>query len=95
MSWQTEQVIKHVNAVDDYKFINFDGNWDIIKMADVTDNFIEVVKKQVRFKDIVVKEQLKIVYTPLHGIGNIPMTKTLLLKGFTSLSYVNAQTITV
>ncbi|HOO90644.1 MAG TPA: phospho-sugar mutase [Syntrophales bacterium] len=91
---QAEQVIKYVNAVDDYKTINFDGNWDLIEMADVTDNFIDAVRKQTRFEDAAAKANLKIVYTPLHGTGNIPVTKTLLLEGFTSLTHVNAQTIT-
>ncbi len=91
---QAEQVIKYVNAVDDYKSINFDGNWDLIEMADVTDSFIEAVRQQARFKDTAAKAGLKIVYTPLHGTGNIPVTKTLLLEGFTSLTHVNAQTIT-
>ena len=92
--WQAEKVIKYVNAVDNYKSINFNGNWDLIEMADVTDSFIDAVRKQARFKDITAKEQLKIVYTPLHGTGNVPVTKTLLLEGFTNLTHVNAQTIT-
>ncbi len=91
---QAEQVIKYVNAVDDYKSINFDGNWDLIEMADVTDSFINAVRKQARLKDATAKADLKIVYTPLHGTGNIPVTKTLLLEGFTNLTHVNAQTIT-
>ena len=92
--WQAKKVIAYVNAVDDYKTINFNGNWDLIEMADVTDNFIEAVRKQARFKDAAAKANLKVVYTPLHGTGNIPVTKTLLLEGFTSLTHVNAQTIT-
>lgn len=91
---QAEHVIKYVNAVDNYKSINFDGNWDLIEMADVTDNFINAVRMQARFKDAAAKADLKIVYTPLHGTGNIPVTKTLLAEGFTSLTHVNAQTIT-
>lgn len=90
---QAEQIIKYVNAVDDYKAINFDGNWDLILMADVTDNFINAVRKQARLKDKKAKADLKIVYTPLHGTGNVPVTKTLLTEGFTSLTHVNAQTI--
>lgn len=91
---QAENVIAYVNAVTNYKTINFNGNWDLIEMADVTDNFIEAVRKQARFKDAATKADLKIVYTPLHGTGNVPVTKTLLLEGFTSLTHVNAQTIT-
>ena len=92
--YQAEQVIKYVNEVTDYKSINFKGDWDLIEMDDATDVFINAVRKQARFKDAVAKGQLKIVYTPLHGTGNIPVTKTLLLEGFTSLIHVNAQTIT-
>jgi len=91
---QAEEVIKYVNAVDDYKSIIFDGDWNLIEMADVTDNFIDAVRRQARYKDESAKGQLKIIYTPLHGTGNIPVTRTLLLEGFTDLHHVNAQTIT-
>ena len=90
---QAEQVIKYVNEVDDYKNINFIGNRNLILMTDVTDDFIIAVRKQARFKDAIAKAALRIVYTPLHGTGNVPVTKTLLTEGFTSLSHVNSQTI--
>ncbi len=97
--WQAEKAINYVNAVDDLKSINFQGNHDIVLMADVTDNFIGAVRKQARFTESKypgasdAKVDLKIIYTPLHGTGNVPVTKTLLAEGFTSLSHVNAQTI--
>jgi phosphoglucomutase len=91
---QAKKVIAYVDAVDDYKSINFKGNWDFIEMTDITDNYIEAVRKQARYSDITAKEQLKIIYTPLHGTGNVPVTKTLVLEDFRSLSRVNAQTIT-
>lgn len=92
--WQAEKVIAYVNAVDDYKSINFDGDRNLIEMADVTDNFIEAVRKQARFHDEDAKADLSIIYTPLHGTGNVPVTRTLLLEGFKNLKHVNAQTIT-
>ena len=91
---QLEQIAKYINAVGDYKSINFSGDWNRIEMADVTDNFIEAVRKQSRFKNKVAKTDLKIIYTPLHGTGNVPVTRTLLVEGFTNVSNVNAQTIT-
>ncbi len=91
--WQAEQVIEYVNAVDDYKTIDFAGNHDLVLMADVTDNFIDAVRKQARYHDVDAKANLKIIYTPLHGTGNVPVTKTLLLEGFTQLNHVNSQTI--
>ena len=92
--WQAEMVIKYVNAVEDYRTINFDGNRDLILMVDVPDNFIEAVRKQARYENKEAKADLKIIYTPLHGTGNVPVTRTLLTEGFTSLTHVNAQTIT-
>lgn len=96
---QAEKVIFYVNAVNDLKSIKFEGNHDLVLMADVTDNFIGAVRKQARFTESKypgasdAKVDLKIIYTPLHGTGNVPVTKTLLAEGFTSLSHVNAQTI--
>ena len=91
---QAEKVIAYVNAIDDYKSINFHGNWDLIEMADVTDHFIDAVRKQARFKNEKAKADLKIVYTPLHGTGNIPVTQILMKENFINLTHVNAQTIT-
>ena len=38
--WQAKQVISYVNAVADYRTIDFTGNSSLIQMGDVTDNFI-------------------------------------------------------
>lgn len=91
---KAEAVIKYVNAVTDYKTINFSGDRSLIETADVTDNFIDAVRRQARYEDTAAKANLKIIYTPLHGTGNVPVTKILLLEGFTSLTHVKAQTIT-
>lgn len=91
--WQAEKVIAYVNAVKDYKTINFHGNRDLIEMIDVTDPFITAVRKQARYSDPEAKAALKIIYTPLHGTGNIPVTRTLLSEGFSNLAHVSAQTI--
>lgn len=91
--WQAKQVIKYVDAVTDYKSIDFTGNTNLIQKGDVTDNFIDAVMKQSRNCDMASKESLHIIYTPLHGTGNVPVTKTLLLDGFTNLDHVDAQVV--
>lgn len=91
--WQAKQVISYVNAVVDYKTIDFTGNPSLIQMGDVTDNLIAAVMKQSRNNDASSKENLHIIYTPLHGTGNVPVTKTLLLDGFTHLDHVEAQAV--
>ena len=86
-------VMKYVNSINDYKSISFAGNHFLIERIDITDLFVEAVRKQAKYKDIDAKKKLKIVYTPLHGTGNIPITKVLLSEGFESLSKVAIQTI--
>ena len=90
--WQAKQVISYVNAVTDYKTIDFSGDQSLIQMGDVMDNFIAAVMKQSRNSDAASKEKLHITYTPLHGTGNVPVTKTLLLDGF-KVDHVEAQAV--
>lgn len=90
---QAEQVIAYVNAVEDYNSICFEGNDALISMADVTDNFIGAVMKQSRYADVKAKENLKVVYTPLHGTGNVPVQKCLRVTGFTRVDSVAEQVI--
>lgn len=90
---QAKQVTLYANAVTDYKKIDFTGNTSLIQMGDVTDNFIDAVMKQSRNQDADSKANLHVIYTPLHGTGNIPVTKALLLDGFTQVDHVNVQVV--
>lgn len=89
--WQAKQVIAYVDAVTDYKTIDFFGDSNLIHMGDVTDNFIGAVLEQSRNRDKATKENLHVIYTPLHGTGNVPVTKALLLNGFKKVEHVDAQ----
>lgn len=91
--WQAKQVIGYVDAIKDYHIINFKGNDSLISIIDVTDEFVGAVMKQTRYKNTAAKKELKIVYTPLHGTGNIPVQKALLLDGFTQIDAVAEQVI--
>lgn len=91
--WQAKQVIEYVNAVTDYRTIDFTGDDSLISMADVTDNFVSAVMKQSRYKDVVAKADLKVVYTPIYGTGNVPVQKALRLDGFTQIDAVAEQVI--
>lgn len=75
------QVIKFVNAVEDLQSVDVmdfsEGvNKGIITEIgdDVLDAFLKEVKKQSIYEE---KSDLKIVYTALHGTGNIPVRKAL------------------
>lgn len=91
--WQAKRVIEYVNAVTDYQTIDFSGDDSLISMADVTDNFVAAVMKQSRYDSKEAKADLKVVYTPLHGTGNVPVQKALRLDGFMQIDAVAEQVI--
>lgn len=75
------QVIGFVNAVTDLKSVevmDFDKGVENGKITvigeKVLDEFLAEVKKQSLYKET---SDLKIVYTPLHGTGNVPVRKIL------------------
>ena len=59
----SNELIEYVNAVTDYKTINFTDDHSLISIADVTDNFIGAVMKQSRYKDSAAKKSIHIIYT--------------------------------
>lgn len=90
---QVKKVIAYMDAVSDYKDINFTGDDSLISLIDDTDDFVTAVLKQSRYNNAESKANLSIIYTPLHGTGNIPVQKTLLLDGFTQVDTVLTQII--
>ena len=91
--WQAKQVISYVDAITDYHTLNFKSDDSLVFMADVTDNFIMAVLKQSRITDSAAKANLNVVYTPLHGTGNVPVQKALRLDGFAHIESVAEQVI--
>lgn len=55
--------------------------------------FIKDVEKQAHPLSEEAKKALKIVYTPLHGAGKVPVQQILKEQGFTNLSAVEAQCV--
>lgn len=60
---------------------------------EIDDSYIEELKKQVIHHDSILQAQkdLKIVYTPLHGSGNIPVRRVLKELGFENVYVVKEQ----
>ncbi len=88
---KAEEVSSYIDKIEDFREVNFNGNPDLIEEFDTTDLFISAVKEQSRLFDSIVKESLKIVYTPLHGTGNVPVQKILSSDGFTDVNIVEEQ----
>lgn len=71
-----KNAIGYINAVEDFSQIPFskDNSGVTYIGKEVLDSFISKVKEQSLYEE---KSELKIVYTPLHGTGNIPVRRVL------------------
>lgn len=93
-------IMAEVKAVTDFATLkNMDkaeavekGLYNVIG-AEVDDKYMEALKKQVKNKKCIEEAQkdLKIVYTPLHGTGNIPARRVLKELGFENVYVVAEQ----
>ncbi len=73
---EANAALQFINNITDFSTIPFCDNSDNIKMIgeDVLSEFLKAVKKQSLYEEA---SDLKIVYTPLHGSGNIPVRRML------------------
>lgn len=88
---QADRVIQYVNEVKDYHSIGFEGNDTLLTFIDNTEEFVSEVYKQQRIKNERIKNNLNVVYTPLHGSGRVPVSKILKMDGFHCVSLVDEQ----
>ena len=94
------QIISEVKAVTDYntvKTMDIDaarvaGLYNVIGY-DMDDNYMAALKKMSLNGDIIkqVADDIKIVYTPFHGTGNIPVRRVLKELGFKHVYVVPEQ----
>ena len=93
------EIIAEVNRVKDYSLIRSMSLDEAMKarlynvLGPAMDKlYLEAIKKQILNPDVI-KEQsdLKIVYTPLHGTGNIPVQSVLSELGFKNVFVVPEQ----
>lgn len=93
-------IMDEVKAVEDYntvKTMNLEeakrtGVYEVIGPK-IDDSYMEALKKLVIHQDAIdrVKEELKIVYSPLHGTGNLPVRRVLKELGFEHVYIVKEQ----
>lgn len=71
-----KNAIEYINEIDDYSSIPFSNGSPLVNYIGENElsAFLKEVKKQSLYEE---KSDLKIVYTPLHGTGNIPVRRTL------------------
>ena len=95
-----KEIMAEVKAVTDYSTVKTmdketakaENLYEVIGQV-IDDAYMEQLKKQVRHLDSIkeVQKDLKIVYTPLHGTGNIPARRVLKELGFENVYVVPEQ----
>lgn len=99
VSPKDKQIIAEVNAVTDYAQIQTISKEEAVKQGlyhvigkEIDDAYMEELKKLVLNPEVIQKEKdMKIVYTPLHGTGRMPVQRILKELGFTNVSIVKEQ----
>jgi phosphoglucomutase len=95
-----DRVIDHINRIKDYSLIKKLDRPSAVKKGmfniigpEVDEVYLRKVKElTIRDKDRVeIDKNIKIVYTPLHGAGNIPIRKILKEREFTNVFVVEEQ----
>ncbi len=90
---QAEKITEKINEITDYSSICFTGNENYLNYIDTTDDYVSQVLKQSRSENKIAKNNLKIVYTPLHGTGYIPVKEALNRAGFENVIIVPEQSV--
>ena len=91
-----KEIITEVNKIEDYsKIPTTDSNNKLIVTLDedVDRAFCDAVKKQVINQELINKvgKDIKIIFTPIHGTGNLPIRRVLSEVGFKNVSVVKEQ----
>lgn len=97
---EANEIINEINSIEDLSSINRDEFESYVESGritilseDVDNAFNEEVMKQLRDEDMVKEngDKLRIIYTPIHGTGNIPVRRALKDSGFTDVTVVKEQ----
>ena len=93
-----EEIIKEVQKVTDFSMVKTIPQTDAaakglfnIAPQSVDDAFINNVKAQCLNPEIIPESDIKIVFTPLHGAGNVPVQRALGEMGFANVYVVKEQ----
>ena len=93
-----EEIIREVENVTDFSMVKTISQADAaekglfnIAPASVDDEFIKNVKAQCLNPEIIADSDIKIVFTPLHGAGNVPVRRALSESGFKNVFVVPEQ----
>ncbi len=95
-----EQIITEVNSITDFGTVKTMSRLDAIKAglyftigSEIDDRYMEELKKLSVSPELIKEhaDDLTVVYTPLHGTGNLPVRRVLKELGFTKVYVVPEQ----
>ncbi len=94
-----KQIMTEVKKIQNYEEIKNISKEEAVEKGlyntigkEIEDSYIEEIKKQLQNKEVIQKQaNLSIVYTPLHGAGNVPVQRVLKEIGFTNVHIVKEQ----
>ncbi|MCX4303558.1 MAG: phospho-sugar mutase [Clostridia bacterium] len=95
-----KEIITEVNNITNYDDVKTISKEDAISLGlynvigkEIDDRYIEELKKLILNPDVIkeMSKDIKIVYTPLHGTGNIPVQRILKELGFEKVYVVPEQ----
>ena len=89
-------IINNVNAIEDVRDIKFEGNPDLIQIIgeDVDGPYIEDIYTLSLSPEINKKyHDLKIVYTPIHGVGRYIIPRSIERWGFDNIIHIPEQDV--
>ncbi len=94
-----DQITTHINKITDYSIIKKIDEKTAIQKGllkiigkEIDDIYLNKVKKLALRDADEIDKDIKIVYTPIHGSGNIPVRKILKERGFRNIYIVEEQT---
>ena len=97
---EANEIIDEINSLDDLNEIK-SGDFNSLVASemitvlddDVDNAFNDAVMSQIRDKKMVSEngDKLKIIYTPIHGTGNVPVRRALKESGFIDVTVVKEQ----
>ncbi len=95
-----EQIIAEVNAIEGFDTVKTMSREEAIEKGlyhvigkEIDDLYMEALKKQVIYPQMIKDhaDEINIVYTPLHGTGNMPVRRVLKELGFNNVFVVEEQ----
>lgn len=92
LDYEANSIIEEISKID-FNCIKYSQNMDKVNILyidrSIDDKYIEAVKSLSQNKDL--EYNIAIVYTPLHGTGNIPVRRVLKEIGFNNVHVVAEQ----